>query len=213
LNFLCAEPLHPFRRSKTSCTFLLRALLKNLKFDIRMFGHARMSSETLPKFQRRGRRMSHDVLAQLNGLRDHVRARIEATTDYKALMSVEKAIGEINALLPVAAEAAVAPVEAAAAEEAIADAATVATEAVAEAEAEAPAEAVAAEEAPAETATEAAVEEVAVEEAPAEAAAEVAVEAAAEVTVPEIPAEDRPLVAELVAAAAELPAAAANTNQ
>ena len=166
--------------------------------------------------------MSHDVLAQLNGLRDHVRARIEATTDYKALQSVEKAIGEVQALMPVAAAAAEAPAEAAAAEVAIAEATCEATDTVVEADAEAPvaSELAAEPEAPAES-TEA-VAEADAEDAPAEAVAEAAADAANDVAaeppvedvkVAQIPAEDRPLVAELVAAAAELPASAANANQ
>ncbi len=180
--------------------------------------------------------MSHDVLAQLNGLRDHVRARIEATTDYKALMSVEKAIGEVQSLLPVAAQAAEAPVAAAAAEEVIAEATTEASHAVAEADADAPAaeapaaEALAAEalaeaetcagtsEVTAEAVADEAAAETTAEAAGDEAAAEATVEAPAEtatddVKVAEIPAEDRPLVAELVAAAAELPASAASTTK
>ena len=127
--------------------------------------------------------MSHDVLAKLNGLRDEVRARIEATTDYRALMTVEKAIGEMNTLLP--------PVVVAAAE--------------------APAEAMVAAEGPAEVAAGVAVPEPAVEPAAAaaEPAGDVAVESSeapvpdVEVKILEIPADDLALVAELASATSE----------
>jgi hypothetical protein len=168
--------------------------------------------------------MSHDVLARLNGLRDEVRARIEATTDYLALMTVEKAIGELKSLLPepvAAAEAVAQPAiaEISAAPEAAAPTAVEAESAPAEAsQAEAPGETTEAAatstelEAAAEEAPAASAELEAASEPAAEAAAETAVETpAVEVKVPEIPAEDRPLVAELVAAAAELPATASTT--
>lgn len=186
--------------------------------------------------------MSDDVLAKLNGLRDDVRARIEATTDYKSLMAVEKAIGEISALFPAAAAAAApektaveettakpVPEETAAAEteaaEAVTDAASAEEAAVEETVSDAAdaTDAVTSEAAEASDAEEALLEDVAAEEdaeatadagppeaaveATPEATASAAPEATAEVVkIPEIPAEDRPLVAELAAAAAELPA-------
>ena len=52
--------------------------------------------------------MSDDILSKLKALHDDVRARIEATTDFKAMKAVEHAIGELSAAL--------APVEAAVAE-------------------------------------------------------------------------------------------------
>ena len=52
--------------------------------------------------------MSDDILSKLRGLHDDVRARIEATSDFKAMKAVEHAIDELAAT--------VAPAEAVAAE-------------------------------------------------------------------------------------------------
>lgn len=49
--------------------------------------------------------MSADVFGKLKTLHDEVRARIEATQDWKALVAVERALGEVKALLPVEARA------------------------------------------------------------------------------------------------------------
>ena len=43
--------------------------------------------------------MSVDILSKLKALHDDVRARIEATTDFKAMKAVEHAIGELAAVL------------------------------------------------------------------------------------------------------------------
>ena len=138
--------------------------------------------------------MTELVITKLNGLRDEVRARIEASPDYKAMLAVEKAIADVQGLMtPVAAAAEVVP------------------EAEVAADAPAVAEEIAAASAPAEAATDD-VAEAAPEDVDAAAETEAPAEtAAAEVIVPDIPAEDQLLVAELAAAAAELPAANANT--
>ena len=41
--------------------------------------------------------MSDDILSKLRGLHDDVRARIEATSDFKAMKAVEHAIDELAA--------------------------------------------------------------------------------------------------------------------
>jgi hypothetical protein len=155
-----------------------------------------------------------DVLTKLKGLSEEVRARIEDTADYKALMVMQRAIGEVETLFtPAAVEAA--PVEHEAEVAVGAEAIMPAPEA--EVAADATDEETSAVEMAAESAPEVAVEAV---EAAAESTSETesAVEPAtepettAEVAAPEIPPEDREIVAELAAAtetAAIPPAAAA----
>ncbi len=43
--------------------------------------------------------MSADILSKLKTLHDDVRARIEATPDFKAMRAVERAIGELSDVL------------------------------------------------------------------------------------------------------------------
>src|SRR5512143_3495338 len=45
--------------------------------------------------------MSADILSKLKTLHEEVRARIEATPDFKAMKAVERAIGELDAILAV----------------------------------------------------------------------------------------------------------------
>ena len=142
--------------------------------------------------------MSEDVFCKLKDLHHDVRARIEATADWKALQAVERAMGEVHALLPVAAVAAEVPAAVAADAEAPADVEADATE---DAEVSVEAEA-----APVAEAAEALPDE-AGEAAPAaeEASEAPAVEAAPEaeaVSVPEIPAEHQALVEEIVSTGA-----------
>src|SRR4029078_3071998 len=73
--------------------------------------------------------MSDDILSKLRGLPDDVRARIEATSDFKAMKAVEHAIDELAAI--------VAPVEAVAAESTATESAEATEEAAAPVEAEA----------------------------------------------------------------------------
>ena len=129
--------------------------------------------------------MSEDVFCKLKDLHHDVRTRIEATADWKALMAVERAMGDVKALLPVA--AAEAPVVAAA-------------EAAPEVAAEA--EPIAAEDA--ETGADGDAAEALAADAPGEAAtAEVAPASDAEpVAAPEIPAEHQALVEEIVSSGA-----------
>ena len=47
--------------------------------------------------------MSDDVLGKLKGLCSELHARIEATTDYKTLVAVERALKDVEALTAVAA--------------------------------------------------------------------------------------------------------------
>ena len=122
--------------------------------------------------------MSEEVFGKLSELHGQVRARIEASPDWKVLQAVERAMGEVKSILPVA------PVVAAV--EAVAEAAAV--------------EAPAAEPAPAEAAAEPAVAEAPAAEAPAveaacEAAAEVEAASAAEAT--PVPAELQELAADV----------------
>ena len=79
--------------------------------------------------------MSDDILSKLRGLYEDVRARIEATTDFKAMKAVEHAIDE---LAPV-----VAPAKEVAAESTVAESAETPAEAAAPVEAEAAPEAAA----------------------------------------------------------------------
>ena len=85
--------------------------------------------------------MSDDVLSTLRGLSESVRSRIEATADYKALMVMQRAIGEVESLFAPVAAAAVAAVAVEETTEAPAVEAEAATdEAAVEATVEAPAE-------------------------------------------------------------------------
>ena len=158
--------------------------------------------------------MSEDVFCKLKDLHHDVRARIEATADWKALQAVERAMGDVHALLPVAAVAAEVPAAVADAtpvEDVAGEPAAVAADAEAPAEVEAEATqdaevSVEAEAAPVVEAAEALPDE-AVEAAPA--AEEVTeyptVEAAPEaeaVVAPEIPAEHQALVEEIVSTGA-----------
>lgn len=52
----------------------------------------------------KGTLMFEDVFGKLKSLHDEVRTRLEATPDWKALTAVERAMSEVKALLPVAAE-------------------------------------------------------------------------------------------------------------
>ena len=127
--------------------------------------------------------MSDDILSKLRGLYEDVRARIEATTDFKAMKAVEHAIDE---LAPV-----VAPAKEVAAESTVAESAETPAEAAAPVEAEAVPEAAAP--ATADGAAETAADEpVAAEEAVAAGAAEAAAPAAEE----EAKAEEAPAAEE-----------------
>ncbi len=103
--------------------------------------------------------MSEEVFGKLSELHGQVRARIEATPDWKVLQAVERAMGDVKSILPVA----VAAVVAAPAAEAPATAEAVPVEAAADAPDEAVTEVAAAEpvagEAPAEAVVEAAAQE------------------------------------------------------
>ena len=144
----------------------------------------------------KGKHMSEEVFGKLSELHGQVRARIEASPDWKVLQAVERAMGDVKSLLPVA------PVVAA-------------VEAVAEAPAPAVTEAVAeqaAPEVPAVAAVEHAVAEPPVPAIAEAAAAEVAVEApapesaAAIAETVETPAAETPVPAELKELVAEITA-------
>lgn len=132
--------------------------------------------------------MSEDVFGKLRDLHGEVRARIEASPDWKCLQAVERAMGEVKTLLPVMAE----PVVSEAAEPVAVTAEPVAEAAV---ETAAPESA----EAPADAASEAAPE--ATSEAVAEANAEAAPEAS-----PSTPTEETPVPAELETLVADITA-------
>lgn len=158
--------------------------------------------------------MSEDVLGKLKGLCSELQARIEATTDYKTLVAVERALKDIEALTAVAgASAAEVAVEAAPAAETevatdahedakqdtVAGAGTEAAGEASDVSADREETAVIA----GSSATAESVDATPMDAADEAQAAETAADIATDAVIAEIPAEDRALVAELIATAGD----------